>query len=93
MHDCSIYSKQWRDSLRGATELSGLELTRLNVSYGTLLAKTINEFIAEDSSKAPQFVACHGHTVFHQPEHNFTLQVHKGSARYAGFEHPHYKCI
>jgi anhydro-N-acetylmuramic acid kinase len=49
------------------------------VEYGRLLGNFVKNFIKEYQIKA-DFVASHGHTVFHQPDKGFTAQIGDGAA-------------
>lgn len=69
------YSKEWKSKFENATELSGLELSLLDHKFGKLTANYIHEFIHENNINNIDFIASHGHTIFHQPERQFTLQV------------------
>lgn len=71
------YSDEWRDRLSKAHTLSGLELTALHVDLGNLHGDWVNHFVRQHQLQ-PNFIASHGHTVFHQPERGITLQI--GSA-------------
>jgi len=73
------YSKIWENKLRTAPELSGLYLTRLHNDFGALQAEFVNKFIAENNIKTIDFVAAHGHTVFHRPAERLTLQIGSGA--------------
>ncbi len=73
------YSNAWKERLRGAPLLSGTELSRLDFEYGVYLGKQVLNFI-ESYPCQPQFIASHGHTVFHQPHQGFTLQIGHGAA-------------
>jgi anhydro-N-acetylmuramic acid kinase len=77
------YSKQWTQRLSSAQLLSGEELIALDMEYGALLGKACNDFIKKYKIKA-DFVASHGHTIFHQPKKGFTYQIGNGNALYAG---------
>lgn len=73
------YPAEWKVKLEKAPSLSGLEITRLDLQYGTYLGKLTNDFI--DSNKIRvQWIASHGHTIFHQPDRGFTLQIGHGAA-------------
>ncbi len=71
------YTSEWKSKLTRAHEMSGLELTLLHTELGTLHGNLVREFIS-DLSIQPDFISSHGHTVFHQPEKQMTLQI--GSA-------------
>lgn len=68
------YEVSWRNRLSEAHLLSGLELTRLNVELGELHGEWVRGFMAKHGVM-PDFIASHGHTVFHQPQSGFTLQI------------------
>lgn len=72
------YSSNWIKKLSQAPFLNGLELSLLNVEYGSFLAKTANTF-CDKNKLTPYLIGSHGHTIFHQPEKNFTLQIGSGA--------------
>lgn len=72
------YTDIWVKKLSEAPLLNGLNLSLLNVEYGSFLAKRINIF-CDKNNLNPYLIASHGHTIFHQPEKNFTLQIGSGA--------------
>ena len=77
--DSVPYSAIWQDRLRNATALLGEDLQRLNVDLGNYKGRLVNEFL-KTAPIQPNYIASHGHTVFHQPENGFTLQIGDGYA-------------
>ncbi len=73
------YSEKWKKLLIEAFNYSGEKLVKLNVDYGNLLGDLINKFIHKNNIKKIDFIASHGHTIFHQPEKNYTLQIGNGA--------------
>ena len=74
------YSPNWRRALYEAVHLEPEALLELNVSYGMYLGEQLKAF-RQELGKAPiDLVASHGHTVFHQPQRHFTLQIGDGRA-------------
>lgn len=67
------YPKKWELALKAARELSGNALTKLNVNYGEYLGQTVKTFLI--GKQKPDLIASHGHTVFHQPQLGYTLQI------------------
>jgi len=73
------YSDEWFVDLRNAQRIVKHELEILHVDYGTYLGNACLKFI-EEHNLSPDFIASHGHTVFHQPEIKFTYQLGDGQA-------------
>jgi anhydro-N-acetylmuramic acid kinase len=71
------YSPEWKESLSNIVTASSQELMNVNVALGKLFGQLVNEFITK-YRVSPEFIASHGHTVFHQPEKGFTLQIGSG---------------
>jgi anhydro-N-acetylmuramic acid kinase len=73
------YPNQWKKDLAHALEKSSNELIRLDRDYGILVGKEISTFCLKHKL-TPLLIGCHGHTVWHQPERGFTLQIGHGGA-------------
>jgi anhydro-N-acetylmuramic acid kinase len=69
------YNDLWKNRLKGGFHLSGEDLTLLDADYGIFLGETIKSFIEENEIKNIDFIASHGHTIFHNPDKNYTLQI------------------
>lgn len=69
------YDEGWRMKLSNATKLPPTEINLLNIEYTDYLGGIIHHFIKKNKIKTLDFVASHGHTVFHQPEQGITLQI------------------
>ena len=74
------YSADWESKLRNSIYLSGEKLAKLNSDYGFFLGEKTAEFISENHIENLNLIASHGHTVFHQPNNGFTLQIGDGRA-------------
>lgn len=74
------YSALWEEKLTNSIHLNSEELLALNSEYGFFLGEKVNEFITRYSLKDIDLIASHGHTVFHQPQKKFTLQIGDGRA-------------
>ncbi|QOW09462.1 anhydro-N-acetylmuramic acid kinase [Kaistella flava (ex Peng et al. 2021)] len=74
------YSEKWENKLRNAIYLSAEEIFELNSEYGFYLGQKVKEFIQKYSLENIDFIASHGHTVFHQPQKKFTVQIGDGRA-------------
>jgi anhydro-N-acetylmuramic acid kinase len=69
------YTSQLKDKLRNAIVMTGLELTKFDVELGKFYADEVAKFIDEEGVTEIDVIGSHGHTVFHQPENGFTLQI------------------
>ncbi|WP_395043336.1 anhydro-N-acetylmuramic acid kinase [Flavobacterium sp.] len=69
------YDSFWLNKLRNAVDFSMSELELLNQNYTKLLGKIISEFILNHKINTIDAVCSHGHTILHQPQNGFTLQI------------------
>lgn len=77
------YTSELKQKLKNSISLSGDELCRLDMEYGHFLGKTVREFIKRNQIPNPEFIASHGHTVFHNPKEGYTVQIGNGTAIFA----------
>lgn len=69
------YNLEWINQLKIAVGFSKKELETLNRNYTRLLSKIIVAFIEKYQLKDLDAVCSHGHTILHQPQNGFTLQI------------------
>jgi anhydro-N-acetylmuramic acid kinase len=69
------YSLDWLNKLKVAVGFSEEKLIQLNDDYTHYLGKTIKDFIEKYSITNLDAVCSHGHTILHQPQNGFTLQI------------------
>ncbi|HEY0741379.1 MAG TPA: anhydro-N-acetylmuramic acid kinase [Chryseosolibacter sp.] len=81
------YSAAWKEKLSTAHKLDAEELLELDHAYGAFLGKTCKGFLQKNSLTV-DFIASHGHTIFHQPEKRFTYQLGNGNDLHAFAEVP-----
>ncbi len=81
------YSVSWKTKLSTAHTLLADQLTALHHAYGSLLGTEVRKFLEKHSIKKVDFIASHGHTIFHQPGNGFTFQLGDGNSLHhaAGF--------
>ena len=72
------YSKEWKTALKDGFHLSGEKLIELDANYGIHLGNIISKFIAENNIAKIDFIASHGHTIFHNPAEKYTFQIGNG---------------
>ena len=70
------YSDYWKKILLELPSKSKGTIEKTDVVYGRYLGEIINCFLLDEKV---DFIASHGHTIFHQPEINFSLQIGCGS--------------
>lgn len=71
------YDQHWKNLLKNAMNISGLELKKLDLNYGTWLGTTVKTFISKYGIN-PELIVSHGHTIFHQPAIGLTMQIGDG---------------
>ena len=69
-YPCGIKTK-----LIEAENFNGAELNLLHIELGQLYGDLINNFINAFSIKKVDLISSHGHTIFHEPDKNITLQI------------------
>lgn len=72
------YSESWKSKLQNAFKETSQNLVDLSLDYADYLANSISTFIDENKIEKLNFIASHGHTVFHKPEQAYTLQIGDG---------------
>ncbi|MEQ8907645.1 MAG: anhydro-N-acetylmuramic acid kinase [Vicingaceae bacterium] len=73
--NCLEYAQEWKEKLLLANQLKAIELIELDRAYGQFLGKCCYRFLGKQKV---DFIASHGHTVFHQPHKGLTLQIGHG---------------
>ncbi len=75
------YSPKWLKKLTDAPNSTAEEITKLNTQYGSYLGEQVNTFCNDFkiSKNSIHLIASHGHTVFHNPKENYTLQIGSGA--------------
>jgi anhydro-N-acetylmuramic acid kinase len=69
------YAAEWVIQLKNAVDFSESQLATLNDDYTVLLSGIIKNFITTNAIIAIDAVCSHGHTILHQPQQGFTLQI------------------
>lgn len=72
------YSKEWKQHLSSLEKQDALVFVQTDIEYGYLLGNTVNCFM-EKYNFTPDYIASHGHTIFHQPFNGFTSQIGNGA--------------
>lgn len=72
------YDALWKERLQNAHQVSAERYFKLHTIYGGFVAENINQFLLKNKETA-DYIASHGHTVFHQPVLGFTTQIGCGA--------------
>lgn len=72
------YSEKWYNDLKSAPVLSGFELMKLDACFGEFIGHEVKMWMM-GKHWSVDYVASHGHTVFHEPVLGFTTQIGSGA--------------
>jgi anhydro-N-acetylmuramic acid kinase len=74
------YDDFWDTTLRNLHKATLVEYAEINALYGQFLGDKVNEFIFKHQLKGKfDVIGSHGHTILHQPQKSFTVQVGSGA--------------
>ena len=76
------YEEKWRLRLSKLRHQNSLVFYKTDRFYGQYIGECIQKFL-EDYNLEADLVSSHGHTVFHQPENNISVQIGDGNSIYA----------
>ena len=66
------YPIGWKFKLSTTHTKNKSTVEKTDIQFGQYIGQKINTFL---NNEKVDFIASHGHTIFHQPENNFTLQI------------------
>lgn len=73
------YPNDLKTELAGLYAMDARNFSRFHAYYGHYLGKLVAEFALKTKFQA-EFVASHGHTIFHDPQTGYTAQIGDGAA-------------
>ena len=71
------FSDELRKQLLQAASLSNSDLKKLEIDFSRYLGKNIKSYLTK--SQEVDYIASHGHTVLHDPDASYTVQIGAGS--------------
>ena len=74
-----LYDEYWKKILGNLENSLAIDFVSVHKQYGHYLGKLIAGFI-QKNNLLPDFIASHGHTIFHQPGKKITCQIGDGAA-------------
>ncbi|MDT0643832.1 anhydro-N-acetylmuramic acid kinase [Zunongwangia sp. F363] len=76
LHGTTIpYDEFWKKKLSSAVNMDEQELQHLNFEYTRYLGNVLKQFIDENGLHGLDAICSHGHTVKHEPQNKYTLQI------------------
>ena len=72
------YTFFWKQRLNALMADSAEKFILADHQFGTYLGNAVREFISQNGI-TPDFIASHGHTIFHQPENHISYQLGSGA--------------
>jgi anhydro-N-acetylmuramic acid kinase len=73
-----LYDPLWKERLENAFEASAGQYFELHSLYGEFIAEKVKLFLKKHGETA-DFIASHGHTIFHRPQLGFSTQIGCGA--------------
>ena len=87
-YDTIHYDKFFKQRLSSLHLKSISEILAFDSEFGKFSGNSVLNFCKKRNIKLPDYIASHGHTLFHQPENGFSFQIGKGSviAKHTGID-------
>ena len=73
------FPEKWHNRLLNLPAQNALTFAKTHTYLGHFLGEIVNDFIATHKVD-PDFIASHGHTIFHEPNARMTIQIGDGAA-------------
>lgn len=81
------FSDMWVSRLANLPTQNALAFSKTHTYFGHYMAELVNDFLQKNQIE-PDFIASHGHTIFHYPENLMTMQIGDGAALAAKTGYP-----
>ncbi len=79
--DCIVYPNEWAKRLENIESSDNKDLMQTNYEYGRLTGVLVRNFMEKhEIHDKVDFIASHGHTIFHEPLDGFSFQIGHGAA-------------
>ena len=78
--DCETvnYDNNLKIKLKNIIKLDNNQIKQIDHEFGEFIGLSVLKFINKNKLHKPDLISSHGHTVFHEPEFNKTLQIGNG---------------
>lgn len=74
------YPDELREELLKLPEMPAEAFARLSIRLGRYIGRTLRRFLSESGESRIHYIACHGHTAFHNPDEGYTCQIGDGAS-------------
>jgi anhydro-N-acetylmuramic acid kinase len=74
------FSELWVRRLAALPQQNALTFAQSDIYFSYYMGELLNAFIKKQNIKQIDFVASHGHTVFHDPARRYSIQIGNGNA-------------
>ncbi len=71
------YDAEWKSNLLSLPQANSDTINKADHALGEYIGISVDNFIRKHKLK-PDFIASHGHTIFHEPSRKLTLQIGNG---------------
>ena len=78
--ECLSYPPTLHYKLKTAAQLPSKELFLIHTQLGHFFGNAVKNFVSAHKLETLDFIASHGHTIFHDPENMMTCQIGDGAA-------------
>lgn len=75
-----VFSDQWKSRLRNLPSQNALIFAKTHTYFGHYMADLVQDFTQKHSIQNIDFIAAHGHTIFHNPNQRISIQIGDGAA-------------
>lgn len=82
------YAVELKQEFLTAEKTDTLSFIAFDRKIGTYFGNQVYDFVAKNNLIKPDFVASHGHTMFHNPKKGFTVQIGHGASIAAACQLP-----
>ena len=72
------YDAFWKERLQNVCHATAENYFKLNAAYGEFISENVTRFLKNNNQTA-DYIASHGHTIFHQPQLGFSTQIGCGA--------------
>jgi anhydro-N-acetylmuramic acid kinase len=74
------FSDMWKSRLSNLPSQSGLIFAKTHTYFGHYMADLVQTFLKKNAIQEVDFIASHGHTIFHNPDQRISIQIGDGAA-------------